>query len=252
MDLATNQQIRRFVIPDSSGARSAGLASITVDVAPGKCNDAFAYVPDLAANRLHVYSFRDNRMWTFQHNYFHLDPLQGDFDVAGQRYQWDDGIFSVMLSQRNAEGFRFAYFHPMVSISEFAVSTRTLQNETAASQPSHLQGFIHIGNRGANKQSTMHDFDPVTGVIFYAEVGRNAVGCFNTARTEFNAANHGTVAQDNVTMIYPSDLQVSDGMVYVMTNRLPIFVYSSFDAQDYNFRLWRQDTRKAVAGTVCQ
>jgi dopachrome tautomerase len=55
IDLKTNLRVRRFEIPVSSGALGQGLASITVDVEAGSCNNAFAYLPDLAANRLHVY-----------------------------------------------------------------------------------------------------------------------------------------------------------------------------------------------------
>lgn len=53
----------------------------------------------------------------------------------------------------------------------------------------------------------MHHYDIRSGIMFYAEVGRNAVGCWNSA-TDFSAATHDTVAQNNQTMIYPSDLSV--------------------------------------------
>lgn len=80
-----------------------------------------------------VCSFRRNRIWQINHNYFHFDPTQGHFDVAGQRFQWDDGVFSVTLGNRNAAtGDRAAYFHPMVSSHEFAIRTRHLQSETEA------------------------------------------------------------------------------------------------------------------------
>lgn len=60
-----------------------------------------------------INSLTQNRIWSFQHNYFHFDPLQGDFDVAGLKYQWDDGIFSITLGNRQPDGYRTAYFHPM-------------------------------------------------------------------------------------------------------------------------------------------
>lgn len=59
------------------------------------------------------YSFQRNRIWRFQHNYFHFDPLRGDLNVAGLQFQWDDGIFSITLGNRNPDGYRTAYFHPM-------------------------------------------------------------------------------------------------------------------------------------------
>lgn len=69
-------------------------------------------------NNLHetkyfTYSLRQNRIWRFAHNYFHFDPLHGDFNVVGLKYQWDDGIFSITLGNRQPDGYRTAYFHPM-------------------------------------------------------------------------------------------------------------------------------------------
>lgn len=64
-NLQSNQQIRRFEFPADIVQRGSGVASITVDVDRQNCDAAFAYVPDLVNNRLYVYSFRDNRMWSF-------------------------------------------------------------------------------------------------------------------------------------------------------------------------------------------
>lgn len=69
--------IHRFEFPSNVEQRGNGVASITVDVDARNCNDAFAYIPDLFFNRLYVYSMRSNRMWSFAHNYFRMDPFQG-------------------------------------------------------------------------------------------------------------------------------------------------------------------------------
>lgn len=131
----------RFEIPESIVERGNGMASITVDVDANMCQNAFAYVPDLANYRMYVYSLRENRMWRFSHNYFHFDPLHGDFDVDGLRYQWDDGIFSITLGNRNPDGYRTVYFHPMASVSEFSVSSRVLQNERNSARSNHGDDF---------------------------------------------------------------------------------------------------------------
>lgn len=61
-----------------------------------------------------MHSFRMDRIWSFSHNYFNFDPLHGDFDVAGVQFQWNDGIFSITLGNRQPNGYRTVYFHPMV------------------------------------------------------------------------------------------------------------------------------------------
>lgn len=64
-----------------------------------------------------------------------------------------------------------------------------------------------IGNRGENTQSTMHGIHK-SGVMFFAEINKNAVSCWNS-KSALRPANMDRVDQDNVTMIYPSDLNVS-------------------------------------------
>lgn len=113
VDLETNEQLMRFLVPETIVERGNGMASITVDVDANNCQDAYAYIPDLANYRIHVYSLSQNRIWSFSHNFFNFDPLEGDFNVAGLRYQWNDGVFSITLSDKNADGFKTAYFHPM-------------------------------------------------------------------------------------------------------------------------------------------
>ena len=52
-------------------------------------------------------------MWSFSHHFLHFDPTQGHFNVGGQDFEWTDGIFSIALGNKNPDGFRTAYFHPL-------------------------------------------------------------------------------------------------------------------------------------------
>lgn len=123
-----------------------------------------------------TYSLKENRVWSFAHNYFARSPLDGDFNVVGLRFQWDDGIFSITLGPRQSDGFRSVFFHPMVSTNEFVVSSRVLQNETASQRFFQGDDFGVYGSRGPLAQCTMHQYDPTTGVIFYSLIGINAIG----------------------------------------------------------------------------
>jgi len=250
-NLENDQFVSRFELPESIVQRGNGLASITVDVNPAHCDNAYAYIPDLSNYRLYVYSFAQDHIWSFAHNFFSFDPTQGDFNIAAQSFQWNDGIFSITLGAPNRDGYKTAYFHPMASTSEFAVSTQVLQNETAASRSNHGDDFKFLGNRGPNTQSTMHQFDPTTGVIFYSQIGLNGVSCWNTAKP-FSEQNHALLVSDADRMIYPSDLNVDeDGVIWVMTNTMPLFIYSQLDPNQFNFRVWRQPAADAIRGTVC-
>lgn len=65
-----------------------------------------------------------------------------------------------------------------------------------------------LGKRGENSQSAMHDYDLNSGIMFYSQVATNAVGCWDTAKP-FSVKKHAIIQQDDETMIYPCDLNVS-------------------------------------------
>uniref|UniRef100_A0A1Y9H2F4 Yellow protein n=1 Tax=Anopheles dirus TaxID=7168 RepID=A0A1Y9H2F4_9DIPT len=252
IDLKLDQLVRRFTIPESIVPEGVGMASLTVDVEPSDCEQAYAYIPDLVANAIHVYGMRENDMWSFSHPSFVHDRAQAAFNVAGQQFEWDDGVFSIALGQNDTEaGSKLVYYHPMVSTTEFGTFANVLQNRLIARSGNYGGLFETLGVRGPNTQSTMHHYDPRTGVLFYAEVNRNSIGCWNT-RQIFDAGNHAVVHLDNRELIYPTDLTSdSDGTLWVMTNNLPIWIYSRLNESDFNFRLWRQDPAVAILGTKC-
>jgi dopachrome tautomerase len=61
IDLTTDLILSRFEIPKTLIDLGNGLASITIDVDPNSCEDAFAYIPDLQTYRLIVYDYKANR-----------------------------------------------------------------------------------------------------------------------------------------------------------------------------------------------
>lgn len=63
-----------------------------IDVPKNRCNDAYAYIPDLGAYGVVVYSFKNEKSWRIKHNFFYFDPVNGDFNVGGVNFQWTDGI----------------------------------------------------------------------------------------------------------------------------------------------------------------
>ncbi|KAJ6638810.1 L-dopachrome tautomerase yellow-f2 [Pseudolycoriella hygida] len=249
IDLKTDKKVRRFEI---ANADDNGYASITVDSQGENCNDAYAYIPDLVRRVLSVYSFRENRMWTFKHNFFSFDPLLGDFNLNGIKFQWDDGIFSVALGKRQRDGFRTAYFHPMISNNEFTVNTRVLQNESLSLREYHSSDFSLLGYRGPNKQSTKHAFDEKTEIMVYAEIGRNGFGCWNS-KLPFSETSHDSMGQDDEQIFYPTDISIDDNsIVWALTNSFPRWLYASLNYSEYNYKLWRSPIEVATAGTRCQ
>ncbi|CAH1642794.1 unnamed protein product [Spodoptera littoralis] len=248
-DLKTDKQILRYQFKSSdipTNRTATGLASITVVIKNGDCSDAYAYVPDLQTFGLIVYSLRENDSWRHQHNYFHFNPTSGSLRVAGHSFMWNDGIFSVAAGQPGPDGCRPVYFHPMVSHQEFSVSSCELEkrqaNETA---------FEVVGDRGTDSQSTMHDMHGASKVMFFAEVGRDSISCWNTDMP-LRPDNMAMLARDSSKLSYPSDLHVTDNEVWVTSNTLPRFIFSRFNPNDYNFFVYKANVDNILAGTVCE
>lgn len=141
INLKDDSLIKRYEIPASVVDNGRGLVSLTIDDPHGTCQETFAYLTDWFTSNMIVYSLEQNRAWKVDHNYFHFDPLYGNFKVDGLQFTRRDGLFSITLSQRYKDGFKMAFFHAMVSDAEFIVSTKVLRNETLATRSYHEKDF---------------------------------------------------------------------------------------------------------------
>lgn len=75
-----------------------------MDVTKDTCEDAYAYIPDLGGYALVVYSLAKNDSWRIKHNYFHFDPLNGEYNIGGVDFHWTDGVFALALSALQEDG----------------------------------------------------------------------------------------------------------------------------------------------------
>ncbi|XP_046672145.1 L-dopachrome tautomerase yellow-f2-like [Homalodisca vitripennis] len=251
-DLKSDQLLFSYPLKDKTDYNEKSLfPTITVDVTSANCDHAFAYLPDVYNYNLVVYSMQTNDTHTVTHNYFHFDPLAGDFSNSGFHWQWQDGVFGLALSPVDREGFRIVYFHALASTMEFAISSKYLQNSTLVRD--NARAFKVLGNRGVNGQSSASFLDEETGVLFYTLINRNAVGCWNTFKgEEYETKNLGVVAEDEETMTFPNDLKVDKkGTLWVLSTPLPEFFFSNLNSKNTNFRIFTAPVRQAIKGTVC-
>ncbi|XP_049946502.1 protein yellow-like [Schistocerca serialis cubense] len=234
------------------------FASIAVDVEAGHCGEAFAYLPDLGSSALVVFSLSDRSSRRLRHNFFRMDPLYGDFDIAGFNYQLADGIFSVALSAPDPEddGYRTAFFHALCSSREFAVSSRWLRKSTAAGTTSWFRSFQPVGSRGDSGQSTGSFLDERTGVLFMMEVLNHRVTCWNTrSGLPMDAETIGVVAEDDGTsFIYPSDVKVdaSRNELWFLTNVYPVLLLGRINTTEYNYHVFTGAVDDVVRDTPCE
>jgi len=249
IDLHTDKIIKRHELKNIRDG--SGMVSTTVDIPGGDCANAFAYIPDLNDNSVTVYSLKEDADWRVHHNLFHMDPEEGDFELNGLKFQWDDGVFSIALGQEQEDGYRSVYFHAMASFSERVVSSAVLRNQTLATRAYHGDDFKTIGTRGPNSQTNIHAVDQESGIMFSTQPCTSSLHCWRTD-APLDVGHIGIVAQDDELLFYPSDMKLdSEGNVWVLSNKFPAFLYSTLDADKENFRVFRVPVEEAIKGTVC-
>ncbi|KAJ9585377.1 hypothetical protein L9F63_002837 [Diploptera punctata] len=252
-DLHNDSLIHSYTLKPSDLKEDSFFANIIVDVESDSCDDAYAYVPDLGGYGIVVYSLKDNESWRVKHHYFYLDPKSGNYTVGGVNFHWTDGVFSLALTPPQEDGFKTAYFHALSSTDEFTVSTRILRNKTLATDPHNFEEFKFLGNRGPNSQATASFLDEPSGVVFYTQINKNGVGCWNSKSKEYTPETQHLVTDDDETFVFPNDLKVDrDGNLWVLTDRLPVFIYRELDVKKVNFYIFKGAVKDLIKGTVCE
>lgn len=146
---------------------------------------------------------------------------------------------------------RTIYFHALSSTKEFTVSNRVLQNETHVTSPSAYYDFKLLGERGPNGQATASFLDEGTKVLFYTQVNKDGIACWNT-RKPYTEENQGLVDSDSDALVFPNDLKIDrNGTLWVLSDRLPSFIYKQLDPKQYNYRILRTKTSDIIQGTPC-
>lgn len=248
-DLTNDSLLRKYVIPETQRNAQSLFANIAVE--DYACDDAYGYLGDLGGPGMVVYSWKANDSWLVKHPSFEAVPEASEFNVTGIKFEWSDGLFGMALAP-GADGFSRMYYHPLSSLEEYAVNTSVLRDSRFVNDPDAQREFRRLGKRGSDGQSSVSFFDPDTGVLLYALTNLNAIACWRP-QDVFSVRDQGIVYHDSVTMVFPNDLKVDrKGNVWVLSDRLPTFMYAELDPEDYNFRVFTGPVRQAINGTACQ
>lgn len=247
-DLNTDQRIRRYVFRPEDIVSTTFIANIALDMR-SSCEDTFAYFSDELGYGLIAYSWEQNKSWRFSHSYFFPDPLVGDFNIAGLNFQWGaEGIFGITASPIGSDGYRTLYFSPLSSHTEFSVSTRILRNETAVK--GSYKDFSVVGVRGPDGHTTAKVMDE-SGIQLFSLIDQNAIGCWRSP-LPYNPQNIAIADKDDVGLVFPSDVKIdNERNVWVMSDRMPVFLEAELDYSDINFRVYTTPLDNLVQGTVC-
>nr|ADD51174.1 yellow-like protein [Apis mellifera] len=248
-DLTSDKLLRQYRLRAEDINMNTFIANIAVDLGKGGCNDAFAYMSDELGYGLIVYSWEQNRSWRITHSYFMPDPLAGDYNIGGLNFQWgEEGIFGMSLSPIAVNGYRTLFFHPLSSRREFAVSTRILRDENLSQNSYHE--FQILPERGELGHCTASVMDE-NGLQFFNLIDQNAVGCWNSL-LPYSPENQAVVARHDEAMIFPADVKINRGLLWIISDRMPVFLLSTLNYTDVNFRILTMPVRDAIAGTICE
>ncbi|KAL6440479.1 hypothetical protein ACFW04_003182 [Cataglyphis niger] len=247
-DLKTDKIIRQYRLRPEDINQNTFIANIAVDLGKNSCEDAFAYMSDELGYGLIVYSWQQNTSWRITHSYFMPDPLAGDYNIGGLNFQWgEEGIFGMSLTPIKSDGYRTLFFHPLSSYREFAVSTRILRDQQLSQNSYHE--FQVLPSRGPLSHCTASVMDE-NGLQFFNLIDQNAVGCWNSM-LPYTPINQAVIARHDEAMIFPADIKVKHDLLWIISDRMPIFLLSTLNYTDVNFRILTTPVQAAIARTVC-
>ncbi|KAJ8982126.1 hypothetical protein NQ317_002852 [Molorchus minor] len=252
-DLKTDELIRRYYLKQEDlNGPDTSFVNIGVDVNPEKCNEAYAYLPDIGGFGIVVYSYAQNDSWRVKNNYFHFDPLQGNFDAAGAYFQSAGGVISVTLGNPDRNWDRTMYFHAFASSMQFSVNTRVLKNRTLALDPFSYQLYKVEGDKGGRSQTSTAVFDAKSNVIFFSQILKDGFACWNTEKP-LNPENIALVAQDHEKLVFVGDLKIDlERNIWIISNKLSISRYNDMNPDEINYRIYKIPVDDAIKGTVCE
>lgn len=131
------------------------------------------------------------------------------------------------------------------------MSNLVLQNKTHATSPAAYFDYKLLGDRGQNGQSSAEFYDDESDVLFYTQVNKDGVGCWNS-RKPYAPETQGIVDSDSDSLVFPNDLKVDrDRNLWVLSDRMPVFLFKALDPKQFNYRILSAKVDDAVRGTPC-
>lgn len=127
------------------------------------------------------------------------------------------------------------------------MSTEVLRNKTKISDS--YKDFHLLPSRGVGGHVSAHIMDEY-GVLFYNLVDDNAIACWDSSKP-YRKENLLTFARDDEKLVFPSDIRINHSHLWVMSDRMPVHLFSNLNYTEYNFRVLFTPLDQIVPGSVC-
>lgn len=89
--------------------------------------------------------------------------------------------------------------------------------------------------------------------MFFNMVTRDTIGCWDSSKP-YKRSNLGVVARSSETLVFPNDIKVDQEKrqsVWVLSNKLPFYLYEGLNKNQINFRIMSAYVDEATKGTIC-
>ncbi|XP_019534039.3 protein yellow [Aedes albopictus] len=262
-DLRTDQIIHQYQIPANQLTCDVSLlVSILVDVRDppptGSCSNTMIYAADVTGSGLIVYDMARGKSWRVTNKLMNPNPDHGTFNIASDSFDLMDGMISMALSPKAPSDFTFnsaygvssnrpavlndrlLFFHALASISESAVRTSVLHNDTMWAEDAGAmpRAFRVIGRRTSQSAAEAMDGN---GNLFFGLLNQMAIACWDST-TNYNPNNFRIVSQNQETLQFPSGVKIVRNRkgveeLWVMSCRFQKIMAGTFNRNETNFRV---------------
>ncbi|KAJ8923455.1 hypothetical protein NQ315_002014 [Exocentrus adspersus] len=251
-DLETDELLTKYVLPSKFVKQDGLFSNIMVDIRDNDCVNVHAYMTDVWRFAIVVFSLEKMRAWRITDHLFYPDPLAARYQLHHLEFDWTDGVFGMALSPYNKRyPDRTLYFHPMSSFREFYVKTSVICNETGWENVK--DAFKVMGQSRGSSGHVSSSWIDRRGIMFFNLVTRDSVGCWDS-RKPYKRSNLGVVAKSSRSLVFPNDIKIDQEprqSVWVLSNKLPYYLYEGLDEHSINFRILSAYADEAVKDTIC-
>ncbi|EDV49228.2 protein yellow [Drosophila erecta] len=259
-DLATNQLIHRYRLPETSyKAKVSRFVNIFADIRDpppsGQCKDVFAYLADPTSKAIVVYDVVGQSSWRIENKFTYPDARFGTHSVAGESFELLDGPLALAVTPLGLGLRRHLIFHALSNELELAIPLDILNNATNWQKgfSSSLSDFVTLGRRGV--QCATH---AISRQGFWFCGFLEPIGIFGwDIRRPYDRGNVQPLALNPVTLQFVSGIKIvrrpADGQeeLWLLSDRLQKIFAGTIDYGEINYRVMRCDVEDLLQGRVC-
>ncbi|KAF4530701.1 hypothetical protein B566_EDAN004942 [Ephemera danica] len=189
------------------------------------CESMHVYISDALGYGLIVLDAMRDTFWRFEHPTFRNEPQLGDWEVAGERANTQDGI--VGLAVVNVNGHNMLFYRPFASLSIYSVSTEALRIPTAGNDLPVFR-VLEVSSQGVSMAA--HG----SRILF------NPVRETNVVQYDANTLRVTELVREPLALQFVVDMKVEPtGDIWLLSNRFQKFAANTYNPNEINLRILR-------------